>query len=80
MAGLKIEAGRLGVKSVEFVEGRLAFRFQEQTRVSPERVVSFLGRQGFATLSPTGVLKVPAPPAAPARIEATRLVLRALAS
>ena len=80
VAGLKIEAGRLGVKSVEFVEGRLAFRFQEQTSVSPERVVSFLGRQGFATLSPTGVLKVPAPPAAPARIEATRLVLRALAS
>jgi len=51
-----------------------------QTSVSPERVVSFLGRQGFATLSPTGVLKVPAPPAAPARIEAARLVLRALAS
>jgi PAS domain-containing protein len=64
------------VKSVEFGEGRLAFRFHDRTSVSPERVVSFLGRQGFASLSPTGVLKVPAPPAAPGRIEAARLVLR----
>jgi len=43
-------------------------------------VISFLRRQGFATLTPTGVLKVPAPPAANARIEAARLVLDTLAS
>jgi len=80
VAGLKIEAGRLGVKSVEFGEGRLAFRFQDRPVVSPDRVISFLGRQGSATLTPTGILKVPAPAAAPARIEAARVVLKALAS
>jgi len=80
IAGLKIEAGRLGVKSVEFGEGRLSFRFHDKPAVSAERVISYVHRQGFAALTPTGVLKVPAPAAAPARIEAARVVLQALAS
>jgi transcription-repair coupling factor (superfamily II helicase) len=80
VAALKLAAGRLGVKSVEFGEGKLAFRFHEKPLVSPDRMVSFLRRQGFATLTPTGVLQVPAPAAAPARIEAARLVLQTLAS
>ena len=80
IAGLRVEAGRVGVKSVDFGEGKLSFRFRDRPLVSPERVISFLHKQGFATLSPTGVLRIPAPPAAPARIEAARVVLRALAS
>ena len=78
LAGLRLEASRLGVKSVDFGQGRLAFRFTDRPAVSPERVISFLGRQGFASLSPTGVLMVPAPPAPAGRIEAARLVLHAL--
>jgi len=80
IAGLRVEAGLVGVKSVDFGEGKLSFRFRDRPLVSPERVISFLHKQGFATLSPTGVLRIPAPPAAPARIEAARVVLRALAS
>ena len=80
-AGLRLQDGiGFRVKSVDFGEGRLSFRFRDRPLVSPERVISFLHKQGFATLSPTGVLRIPAPPAAPARIEAARVVLRALAS
>jgi transcription-repair coupling factor (superfamily II helicase) len=79
LAGLRLEAGRLGVRTVEFAEGRLAFRFIEKPAVSPERVIRFLGRQGFASISPTGLLSVPAPPDPDARIEAARVVLQGLA-
>ena len=80
LADLRIEAARLGVKSVEYGEKSLAFRFQENPAVTPDRVIAFLKKQGFATLTPTGILKVPAPEAPEARIEAARVVLRALAS
>jgi transcription-repair coupling factor (superfamily II helicase) len=74
---LRVVAERLGVKSVDIAEGTLQIRFVEDAGVDPDRIVDVVRRQR-GTLTPTGMLTVPAPERASDRIEATRRLLESL--
>jgi transcription-repair coupling factor (superfamily II helicase) len=79
LASLRLDAMRLGARSVDYAEGKVAIQFAEPGRLPPERIVAFIQRTAGAALTPAGVLRV-APPEAPDRIAAAQAVISALAA
>jgi len=79
MARLRLVAERAGVRSVDVADGRLQIRFHDQPPVEPARVVEMIDREG-GTLTPSGMMLLPAPERASERIPAVRGVLHRLLS
>jgi transcription-repair coupling factor (superfamily II helicase) len=82
VAAVRLLAGRLRVRSIDYGHGRVQVRFAEDAPVSPERLIGLAtGRPGIQ-VSPGGALRIDLPPADAAadarRIEAVRGVLRGL--
>ncbi len=74
LAQLRLAAERLGVKSVDMVEDRLQIRFHDAGPASPEQVVDWVVREG-GSLTPSGMLSLPAPPRGADRIAAVTALL-----
>jgi hypothetical protein len=67
------------VRSVDLVETKLQIRFHDQTGVEPARIVEMVARLR-GSLTPSGMLQLPAPPRGAARIESvTKLLTTMLA-
>jgi len=77
MTRLRIACERARVKSVDVVGDSLQVRFTEDARPNPERVIGLIGRRG-GSMTPSGMVTVPAPPRAQDRIEAVRSFLEEL--
>jgi transcription-repair coupling factor (superfamily II helicase) len=74
MTRLRIAAERAGVKSVDVVGEALQVRFADHARPDPARVVGLVGRRG-GSITPSGMVTVPAPDRAGDRIGAVRSFL-----
>jgi len=74
MTRLRIACERAGVKSVDVVGESLQVRFAEDARPDPARVIDLIGRRG-GSVTPSGMVTVPAPGRAHERIEAVRSFL-----
>jgi transcription-repair coupling factor (superfamily II helicase) len=74
LAELRIAAGGAGVTRVDVTEGRLQIRFDPQAPVEPSRMVEVV-RNRKGSLTPTGMLILPAPARASARIRAVMEIL-----
>jgi len=59
-ARLRRAAEETGVVSIDRTPTGLAFKLKETARVSPERLLAFVGKGAGASFSPSGVLKVEA--------------------
>ncbi len=58
-ARVRNRATALGVASVDFDRTRLLLKLDERSKIAPERLLSLLaGREGRASFSPSGVLRV----------------------
>ncbi len=68
-------AENIGVKSIDVVDGRLQIRFHGSPPVEPRRVIELLSSER-GSLSPSGMLQLPAPPTSDERIECAASVLR----
>jgi transcription-repair coupling factor (superfamily II helicase) len=77
MGHLRLVAEGAGVKSVDVADGRLQIRFRERPPVEPRRVIEMLARER-GTLTPSGMLVLPAPDRATDRIRTIRKVLERL--
>jgi transcription-repair coupling factor (superfamily II helicase) len=71
---LRLVAEESGVKSVDLVEGRLQIRFHERPFVDPARIIELVAREG-GTLTPSGMLSLPAPPRGADRLKAVTSML-----
>jgi hypothetical protein len=78
MGRLRLVAEAAGVRSVDVADGRLQIRLREKPPLEPQRVVEMLARER-GTLTPSGMMVLPAPERAGERIRAVREVLRRLA-
>lgn len=78
LSRLRLLAERAGVKAVDAVESRLQIRFHERPDVDPRRVIELLGRRR-GSLSPSGMMILPAPERASERVGAVREILLAVA-
>jgi transcription-repair coupling factor (superfamily II helicase) len=58
LASLRLEADRLGVRSIDVAGGRVQIRFAEGAPVSPEGLVRVTASRAGASLSPQGVLRL----------------------
>ncbi|MDX1388010.1 MAG: TRCF domain-containing protein, partial [Acidobacteriota bacterium] len=74
MARLRVVAENARVKSVDVAEGRLQIRFHEQSPVDPSRLVEIVASEQ-GSLTPSGMLLLPAPARASERIGSVRAVL-----
>jgi len=75
MGRLRVLAEAIGVRSVDVADDKLQIRFHQGPPFDPARLVQLLaGERG--SLTPSGILQVPAPPHAAARIECAAGVLR----
>jgi transcription-repair coupling factor (superfamily II helicase) len=74
MTRLRIAAERAGVKSVDVVGEALQVRFADHARPDPARVVGLVGRRG-GSITPSGMVTLPAPDRAGDRIGAVRSFL-----
>ena len=74
MTRLRIASERAGLKSVDVVAGVLQLRFGESARPDPERVIGLIGRRG-GSMTPSGMVSVPAPDRPGERIGAVRAIL-----
>ncbi len=77
LAQLRLAAEAVSVRSVDVVEDKLQIRFDEQPRIDPGRVVE-LARRERGSLTPSGMLVLPAPPRGADRIRAVTELLREL--
>jgi transcription-repair coupling factor (superfamily II helicase) len=77
LARLRLVAEHAGVRSVDVAEARLQIRFHERPGVDPQRVLEVVARER-GTLTPSGMLLLPAPPRAADRIETVRTLLERL--
>jgi transcription-repair coupling factor (superfamily II helicase) len=75
MARLRLLMESAGAKRVDAVDGKLHIRFQADADLDPVRIVD-LFRKDQGSLTPSGLLIVPAPPRATDRIEAVQDILR----
>lgn len=57
-AGLRREAERLGIISIDRVGETLAIKLGEKTRLDPQKLLSYLSQTSTASFSPNGVLKI----------------------
>jgi hypothetical protein len=71
MARLRLLAERSGVRSVDVASGKIQIRFQERPTVVPALIVEMVAREG-GSLTPSGMLLLPAPERASDRIAAVR--------
>jgi transcription-repair coupling factor (superfamily II helicase) len=79
MGRLRVAAEAAGVRAVDVADGKLQVRFQEKPRVEPRRVIEMLARER-GTLTPSGMMLLPAPDRAGDRIRTVRELLDRLAS
>ena len=75
MAQLRLLAEGYGLRSVDVVEDKLQLRFHDQPPIEPGQVVEMLASEQ-GTLSPSGVMLLPAPPRGADRIETVNNILR----
>jgi hypothetical protein len=75
MAHLRLAAERLGVKSVDMVEDKLQIRFHDLPAIEPQRLVELVGLKG-GSLTPSGILVLPAPPRGADRVRSVTAILR----
>jgi transcription-repair coupling factor (superfamily II helicase) len=74
MARLRLVAERAGVKSVDVAEGKLQIRFHEKSPVEPARIVDMVAREK-GSMTPSGMLLLPAPPKVSDRITTVHTIL-----
>jgi transcription-repair coupling factor (superfamily II helicase) len=74
MGMLRLIAEEAGVKNVDLAEGRLQIRFFDRPPVDPGRILEMLSRER-GSLTPSGMLLLPAPPQSGDRIETVRALL-----
>jgi transcription-repair coupling factor (superfamily II helicase) len=74
MARLRLVARDAGVKAVDVVNARLEIRFHERPPVDPRRVLELVAQEQ-GSLTPSGMLLLPAPEKASERVRAARGVL-----
>jgi transcription-repair coupling factor (superfamily II helicase) len=74
MARLRLVAERAGVKSVDVAEGKLQIRFHEESPVEPARIVDMVAREK-GSMTPSGMLLLPAPPKVADRITTVHTIL-----
>jgi transcription-repair coupling factor (superfamily II helicase) len=77
LARLRLVADRVGVRTLDIVDGRFQVRFHEGARLDPARLVDLLARER-GTWTPSGMMIVPAPSGAGERIRAAREMLSRL--
>ena len=74
LSRLRLAAERAGVKSVDLADGRLQVRFLETAAIDPRRLIAFVARR-HGTMTPSGMVALPAPEKPNDRIAAVREVL-----
>ncbi len=74
LARLRLLADRAGVKSIDVAGERLQIRFHEQPPVEPRRILEILARER-GSLTPSGMMLLPAPEKASERVQAIRSIL-----
>lgn len=55
---IRVMADRLGIESIDREAQTVVFKFKEQTRLDPTRLVRLVGRRGDVTLAPPAILKL----------------------
>jgi transcription-repair coupling factor (superfamily II helicase) len=75
MARLRLIAEHARVKSVDVADARLQIRFHDQPPIEPAAIVAMLARER-GTLTPSGMMLLPAPERASDRIRAVREILQ----
>ena len=78
MSRLRVAAEAAGVRAVDVADGKLQVRFQDKPKVEPRRVIEMLARER-GTLTPSGMMLLPAPDRAGDRIRTVRELLDRLA-
>jgi transcription-repair coupling factor (superfamily II helicase) len=77
---LKSLAARAGVESVDRRQGAVNIKFHPQSKIDPMRLMALVRNTEGAQFSPSGVLKLPLPAAAPAQLlESLRVHIAELA-
>jgi len=74
LARLRLVADRAGVKTIDVAGERLQIRFHERPPVEPRRVLEMLARER-GSLTPSGMMILPAPEKASERIQVVRSIL-----
>jgi transcription-repair coupling factor (superfamily II helicase) len=75
MGRLRLLAEQAGVKSVDLAEGKLQIRFHDRPPIEPGRVIEMVARER-GSLTPSGMLQLPAPPRGADRVESVAALLR----
>ncbi len=80
LAALRLQAGRLRIRAIDYGAGRVQVRFAEDAPVSPETLVGLASRRSGVSLTPAGVLRADLGPSAAERrrIDEVHELLRAL--
>ena len=79
MGRLRLVAAAAGVRSVDLVEDKLRIRFHDRPPIEPGRILEILDRES-GSLTPSGMLLLPAPPRGAERIQSTRDLLGQMVS
>ena len=74
LARLRLTAARAGVKSIDVVEAKLQLRFDDKTVVDPRRLIDLVARRR-GSLTPSGMVTLPAPEKMGERIAVVREIL-----
>ena len=74
LSRLRLAAERAGVKSVDLVDARLQVRFLDTSAVDPRRLIDLVARRR-GTMTPSGMVTLPAPEKLFERIAAVREIL-----
>jgi len=77
MARLRVVAERAGVQRIDVVESRLQIRFRDGAMLEPASLMQII-RQENGSLTPSGMLVLPAPPRAGDRLRAVQGALERL--
>ena len=75
MGRLRVFAEQAGVKSIDLADDRLQIRFHDRPSIEPARVLELVSSEN-GSLTPSGMLSLPAPSRGEDRIEAVTGVLR----
>jgi transcription-repair coupling factor (superfamily II helicase) len=78
MAQLRLLAERVGVKSVNVADDKLQIRFHQRPPIEPLRIVEMLARER-GSLTPSGMMLLPAPPRGLDRIHSVTMLLQKMA-
>ena len=75
MGGLRLLAERAGVQSITVADDQLQIRFHQQPPIEPRLVVEMLARER-GSLTPSGMMRLPAPPHGADRIQSVTVLLQ----